>query len=230
MGTMATRYLKPSTPVTYFPIGGTDSWDEDENNFQWWERGSEFNRHMATQGLVLHARTPFEWSTCLDGIPTRKNHVIWKGAAKHLICFLERVPLQERNIIAHSHAGNVVFYAMSYGLKINNLVTVGTPVRSDMEAVILRGIGNCDYWHHIYDSSTDLTSVLGALFDGKLRVRHHFDLADSQDNVKGIGHSRILNDYKAIRLWNAEERGWASILAMGRGAFVSDIPQLSDDK
>jgi pimeloyl-ACP methyl ester carboxylesterase len=222
---MATKFSKPSTPVTYIPIGGTDSWDEDENNYQWWERGSEFNRFMATQNLILHARTPFEWSTCLDGVPflpgisKRNNHIIWKSAAKHLICFLERVPLEERNIVAHSHGGNVTFYALSYGLQINNLITVGTPVRSDMEAVVLKGLGNCAYWHHIYDSSKDMTSVLGALFDGKIRVRHNFDLADTSDNVKGIGHSAILNDYKFISLWSHDQKGWASILASGKGAF-----------
>lgn len=217
---MASKFLRVNQPVTYIPIPGTDSWDEDENNYQWWERGSEFCRHMATQNLILHAAGALEWSTSLDGIPTRKGHVIWKGAAKHLVCHLERVPLHQRNLIAHSHGGNVVFHALAYGLRINNLITVGTPVRSDMEASILKGLGNCAYWHHIYDSKTDRVSIMGALFDGSLRIRHHFDLADSQDNIKGIGHSKILNDYQSIQLWDYNQMGWTSILAYGKDAFV----------
>jgi hypothetical protein len=220
MVTMEAKFLEVKSPVAYFPIPGTDAWDEDENKFQWYERGSSFTRHLASQKLVLHARNPFLWSTSLDGIPTRRNHLIWKGAANHLICHLERVPLGERNLIAHSHGGNVVFHAMAYGLRIRNLITVGTPVRSDMEKVILQGLGNVDYWHHIYDSSTDMTSILGALFDGKIRIRHSFDLANSQDNVKGIGHSKILNDEKHIALWDHDQKGWASILAYGKDAFV----------
>jgi hypothetical protein len=217
---MATKFYAVNEPVTYIPIPGTDAWDEDENNFQWWERGSEHQRHMATQGLVLHACGALEWSTALDGVPTRKNHVIWKGAAKHLLCHLERVPLAQRNLIAHSHGGNVVFHALAYGLRINNLITVGTPVRADMEPIILQGLGNCNYWHHIYDSSGDRISLYGALFDGRWRIKHDFDLADSQDNVKDIGHSRILNDYQHMPLWNHDQKGWASILAHGKDAFV----------
>jgi hypothetical protein len=217
---MGTRFLRPSKPTTYIPVQGTDSWDEDEANCQWWERGSEFTRHLAAENLVLHARTPFEWSTSLDGIPTRRNHQIWKGAAKHLVCHLERVPLDERNIIAHSHGGQVVFYALSYGLRINNLVTVGTPVRSDMERVVLSALGNMNYWHHIYDNCKDFTAIMGSLFDGKFRIRHNFDLADTSDNIKGIGHSKILNDAISIKLWDHDMYGWSSILAMGRAAFV----------
>jgi hypothetical protein len=215
---MATRYLKPKEPVPYLTISGTHGWNEDDNRFEWWERGSFFEQHLKKQNLILHARSPFEWSTALDGILARRNHAIWKSAAKHLICHLERVSLCERNIVAHSHGGQVVFYALSYGLQINNLVTVGTPVRSDMELIVLRGLGNLAYWHHIYDSSSDMTAILGTLFDGKLRVRHHFDLADSNDDVKGIGHSRILYDPRYIQLWDHDQRGWASILALGKAA------------
>lgn len=213
------RFLGLEKPTHYFTIAGTDCWDEDENNYQWWERGSALTNHLQSSDLFLHPRSPFEWSTALDGVPTRRNHRIWKGAAKHLVCHLEPVPLHERNIIAHSHGGQVVFYAASFGIKINNLITVGTPVRSDMESVVLHGLGNIGYWHHIYDSTTDFTSILGALFDRKLRIRHHFDLADSQNDVKGIGHSRILNDADYLHLWDKDAYGWASILGLGRGAF-----------
>lgn len=214
---MASKFLEVKEPVTYIPIPGTDAWDEDENSYQWYERGSEWTRFMATQNLVLHAVEYLPWSTSLDGIPTRKGHVIWKGAAKHLICHLERVPYKDRNLVAHSHGGNVVFHALAYGLNIRTLITVGTPVRADMDAVVLKGLGNCGYWHHIYDSSSDRTSILGALFDGRWRIKHDMDLADSQDNVEDVGHSKILNDHKSIQLWKS--RGWVNILAHGKDAF-----------
>lgn len=219
---MAAKFYELNKPVTYIPIPGTDAWDEDENNYQWYERGSTFTRHLATQNLVLHAVGYLPWSTSLDGFLGRHphKHTIWKGAAKHMLCHLERVPFAERNIVAHSHGGQVVFYAMSYGLRIRNLITVGTPVRGDMEKTLLSGLGNVDYWHHICDSKTDKTSILGALFDGKLRVKHTFDLCSSQDDIKGIGHSKILNEQQSIELWNYDQKGWAPILAMGKAAFV----------
>ena len=220
---MAVKFLEVKEPVTYIPIPGTDAWDEDENNYQWYERGSAWTNNMSAQKLVLHAVGHLPWSTSLDGIPTRRGHVIWKGAAKHLICHCERVPFEQRNFVAHSHGGQVVFHALAYGLRIRNLITVGTPVRADMEQYILAGLGNVDYWHHICDSSTDRVSFLGALFDGKFRLRGKwtFDLANSFDDIKGVGHSKILNDPKDIQLWNHNQRGWTSILAHGRKAFIS---------
>lgn len=209
-----------ANPVTYFPIGGTHSWDEDDNHYQWWERGSEFTRQMATLGLVLHARNPFVWATNIDGTLFQRKHTIWKAAAKHLICHLgdDRIPYAQRNVVAHSHGGQVVFFACADGLKIQNLITVGTPVRKDMEKVVLQAIGNIGYWHHICDSSSDRMAILGTLFDGAIRIKHNFEVADSSSDVKGVGHSKILNDPKFIPLW--KERGWASILAYGKKAFL----------
>lgn len=217
---MDVQFLKVSSPVPYIPVGGTWSWDEDANHFQWWERGSEFTRALATMNLILHARTPFEWCSNIDGTIFERKHTIWKAAAKHFACHIERVPLEERNIVAHSHGGQVVFLAAgAEGVRINNLITVGTPVRSDMEKIVTAAVGNFGYWHHICDSKKDLTAILGTLWDGRIRIKHTFDLADSTSDVKGIGHSRILNDPKYIQMWDTE--GWASILAYGRKAFVT---------
>lgn len=217
---MASTFLKVNSPVPYIPIPGTWAWDEDPNGHQWWERGSAYTDYMATLNLVLHARTPFEWCTNLDGTLFERNHTIWKGAAKHLACHLERVPLEQRNLASHSHGGQVVFYACANeGVKINNLITVGTPVRKDMEAVIAKARPNIAYWHHIFDSEKDFMAVLGGLFDGRFGIRHDFPQANSRSDIKGIGHSKILNDPTAMQLWKAQ--GWANILAFGNKAFIS---------
>lgn len=205
-------------PVTYIPIGGTWSWTEDLNSLQWHMRGSEFTRHMASENLILHARTPFEWDAEVDGLFYQRQHAVWKSAAKHLQCHVERVPLEERNMIAHSHGGQVLFYAAANGVRFNNVITVGTPVRVDMEPIILKAIGNFSYWHHICDSKTDMTAILGTLWDGRFRIKHTFDLADSSSDVKGIGHSRILNDPTDMKRWDWDQSGWSSILAFGKAA------------
>lgn len=211
-------FKKIVTPATYIPIGGTWSWDEDENHYQWWERGSTLTRQLSGLGLVLHARNPFEWSTDIDGDLFHKNKTVWKAAGKHLACHVERVPLEERNMICHSHGGQVLFYCAYYGVKFNHVITVGTPVRNDMKAIVMAAKPNLGYWHHIMDSKTDWMAVAGGIFDGGFGIRHDFDQADSRSDIKGIGHSAILNDEKAMHYW--EDSGWASILAYGKEAFL----------
>ncbi len=40
-------------------------------------------------------------------------------------------PNEPINVIAHSHGGNVALQALKYGAEIDNLVTLGTPVRKE---------------------------------------------------------------------------------------------------
>lgn len=215
---MGQSYLEVKDPHTWIPVPGTWAWDENPNKLEWYEVGSNIDRKLSSLNLKMHAVGALMWPTNLDGTPMERNHTIWKGAGKHLVCHCQRVPLEQRNIIAHSHGGNVVFYGCSYGLKINNLITVGTPVRRDMEKVVLAARPNIGFWLHISDASFDLMAYLGTMFDRRFRIKqlHNFDLADKNDDVSDIGHSKVLND--ALGGW--DERGWASMLAYGGKAIV----------
>lgn len=203
----------------YIPVQGTHAWDEDPLNFQWWEPGSAFTQYLQTLGLALiDLALPFLWSTELDGVGIGNKQTTWKGAGHALRYFIGDqfpmgLPFEKRNVIAHSHGGQVVFYACAHGLKLRNLITVGTPVRGDMEKIVKAARPNIGYWLHICDSKHDFTSLAGALFDGTFRVEHEFDLADRNDNCKdlNINHSKILNEPSRFGLW--QTRGWATALA-----------------
>lgn len=198
----------------YTTVAGTHSWDEDPNHYEWWEKGSALTEYLRGFNLELHPFSPFEWSTDLDGVLFRKNLRVWKAAARHFICHCDRMSHIDRNVIAHSHGGNVVLIAAALGLRIRHLITVGTPVRSDMDSYVMAAAGNIDYWFHISDSKTDIVAILGTLFDGRIRVKHTFDLADDGDDIKGIGHSKILNEQPQMEFWGT--RGWAHVLRFGK--------------
>jgi hypothetical protein len=211
-------------PAFYIPIQGTNSWDENPNHFQWWEELSVFSEYLKGLGLVqLNPLMPFEWSTELDGV--WGSHRVWKGAAKALMYYVGEhfsistpnapIPYENRNFIAHSHGGQVALYSAAWGMRIRNLITVGTPVRGDMEKVYEAARKNISYHLHICDSRNDLIAVLGAIRDGKLRIRHDFPGADRNDNCRDlkVSHSRVLNDPNKFGLWKT--RGWAEALTRG---------------
>ncbi len=191
------------TPAFYLPVAGTHGWNEDPYKFDWWERGSAFNGFMAERNILLHPRSPFEWSTELDGM-FQRNFATWKAAARHLTCHLDQFHTFDRNIIAHSHGGQVAILAAFYGCKIRNLITVGTPVRKEIEDLLPAAVGNIGYWLHIADGKNDMWSVFGAIGDGRVSVRHFFDMADRNDNIKGTGagHTGILMKREFFPLWD----------------------------
>jgi hypothetical protein len=205
------------TPTPYIAVQGTHGWDEDPNVFQWWESLSPFAVALGKLGCVpLDLSLFFEWSTNLDGLLLSKK-TTWKAGGKALRYYVgdqfpEGLPYEKRNLIAHSHGGQCVFYAAAEGLRIRNLITVGTPVRGDMAAVVNTARPNIGYWLHICDTKHDFTSIAGAIFDGRVKVEHQFALADANDNCRdlGIGHSEILNETARFGLW--ESRGWARAL------------------
>lgn len=209
-------------PAFYIPVQGTHGWDDNPNSFAWWENNSAFSQYLKTLGLIhINDEFPFEWSTQLDGILSmdQTKHIVWKAAGKALSYYVGRqfpkgLPYDKRNLIAHSHGGQVVFYACADGLEIRNLITVGTPVRGDMEAVVFKARKNIKNWLHICDSKNDLVAIAGTLFDGRLRIQHTFNLADRNDNCSDqkISHSLILNDPSKFGLWETQD--WARHLTL----------------
>lgn len=207
-------------PSFYIPVQGTHGWDENPNLECWWENGSDFSRFLFSRNLIqFNPVLPFQWSTELDGL-FRPSHIVWKAAGyalryyigDHLPSSGQRIPQSARNIIAHSHGGQVVFYACAGGMRVQNLVTVGTPVRGDMEGIIKLARPNIANWTHICDSKADLISIAGAISDGRFRLRHTMELADRNDDCRdlGISHSRILNTPPVFSLWDS--RGWLNDL------------------
>lgn len=202
----------------YVPIGGTWDWDGHPGT-RWYEKDSDFCLFLKEHSFEhLYPNHSFEWSAELEGIPlaSKVNHSSWIAGAKALIYYLDlsKTPLENRNIICHSHGLNVVLYACGlYKLQLNNLISVSSPIRNDMREVADIAIDNIEHYLHIRDSRKDWMGTLGQLFDGRFSFDRTNKWADDEDIVKGISHSKILRDKTCFHLW--EDRRWLNFLAYG---------------
>lgn len=214
-------------PVFYVPVAGTGGWnDTGAPKRRWWQKGSNFAGFMAgINCIMLYPDQPFIWSTDLGGIQFWRRWPIWFGtvarlrdhrdwvaAGENLERYLNALghpePYENRNVIAHSHGGQVVFYACAFGLKIRNLITVATPDRADMDETIRAARPNIGFWAHICDSRADSIASWGQFGDGSLRRDRTFNVPELRPDVRvqisGISHSRILSDSTKIPLWESE--------------------------
>jgi len=173
---------------------------------------------LASHGLHAGAFEPFRWSGDLTGLarllpwnwfssPESRD---WQAGAQALRYLLEPrgcpVPFSQRNVIAHSHGGQVALLAAASGLRIRRLVTVSTPVRADMVNTIVKARPNIERWLHIYDPTLkDRMQVLGELGDGRLGWKRSFPAADVNVSVAGAGHSGMLTQPEWFPQW--KQRG-----------------------
>lgn len=178
----------------------------------WWSDGSDFWQHVASLGLepVRIEGKPFEWSTELGtslcfwrqwGIGSGSVKT-WQYAGKALGYYLSDLPPSERAVIAHSHGGQLAFYAAADGWLIDRLMTVGTPVRADMEAVVAQARPNIRQWWHVCDMEDDRIARWGAFGDGRwFRVTRTFPQAGINFRAANIGHSGLLEDPSVFHYW-----------------------------
>lgn len=216
------------TRACYIPIPGTHG-DNGEPTGLWWQSGSPFARFMYRAGLChLNEDRPFTWSTDLNGhrvwrrfLGLRDPHRDWIACGYALSYYLwpaqqqeDYVDIAERNIVAHSHAGQGVFYACALGgLRINRLITIGTPVRRDMRHIVRRARPNIGQWLHIR-SESDTTAIWGGIGDGAFGAQRTFwGEEDWTDIVPDIGHSGVLHDENLFHYWQA--RAWIEFLKNG---------------
>ena len=205
-------------PTFMICLGGTWDWD-DNTKPRWYKSNSEFSLFMSMNGFHhVFPNMALEWSMEIDGIPlpAHTKHSNWKSGAKATLYYtqLTEIPLHKRNFIVHSHGLNVILYACGqYGLKINNLISVASPIRNDMAEVADIARDNIEKWLHIRDSRTDWMGTLGQVFDGKISWDRSNKWADDEDIVQGISHSKIIRDKTCFHLWL--ERKWLNFLAFG---------------
>lgn len=194
------------------PVQGTWGWGRDGGQ-QWWQAGSPLMTFLEQHGCtVLGGDRPYLWDTDLDGVHwwhrRGKKHTNWEAAGTALYAYLvnplvttEYVPVADRNLVAHSHGAQVVAYACQAGLKINKLMTLGSPVRSDMRDVYRAARPNIGAWLHVHSDGGDKMQWLGELFDGHLGVVREQPYADANVFVPGVDHSRLLNDPSVFACW-----------------------------
>lgn len=192
-------------------VGGTHSNDDD-----WFRAGSRFVGMLQDYGfLLINQDRPFKWSARLDGFFGRK-HPTWKASGENLYAYLDpplcpekKVPASDIRIVTHSHGLQVVLYACAAGLKINTLISVGSPVRRDMRKIAEKARPNIKHWLHLKAGFKDIWQVLGELGDGRLGIYRDHPLADRNDPMPG-GHSDVLHNVDLLPLWR--KRGWLAFL------------------
>lgn len=199
----------------YLPIHGT--WGESDD---WVEPTSPFAAFMRANDCLAIGDEPFRWSGDVGGalrFAWSRRHSDWRAGAHAIHYYLRAeasyVPIAQRNVIAHSHGGQIVLMACGvHALKINCLFTVGTPVRKDMADIIRQARPNIMFWVHITDASLwrNKFQVLGQMFDGEFGLPWTFPLADLNYKVRGIGHSKVLMDPAEFHRW--VDNGWLEIL------------------
>lgn len=222
--------------ILYIPVAGTNGWSDDSNeldsygqrNIRWWQ-DSMFYFFMKEHGFdVPNRRDPFVWTTDLGGVQFWRRFPIFKGkinqirdhrdwiagaAALRWYC-KAHVPLEVPvSIIAHSHGLQVVAYACDQGLVVDNLITVGSPIRDDMKH-LYKCIRDSEIrWLHISDGNNDRIQLAGQFGDGIFTRRRHNIYANFNNPLLNISHSRILSDPDAFHYWT--DLGWLNFLRTG---------------
>lgn len=196
-------------------VAGTDAWNDDAT-VAWYDPTSNFAEFLTTAGvgpLFAPGPTPFVWSTRLGGVFGRGKLLEWDAAGVALKNFVIppfhpelREPVEQTAVIAHSHGLQVVLFACAKGLKIDTLISVGSPVREDMMPTARLARANIRWWLHIHSDVSDRMQWLGELFDGHFGIVRAHPLADVNESVPHVGHSDLLNNPSDFHYWI--DRGW----------------------
>jgi hypothetical protein len=222
--------------IRILAIGGTWAKKHEQNAVQWYQRGSLlywFLRSRNFSWLIGRDGRMYDWTTRLVGHQawrrvvsffTRRKWapslIDWQVAGSNLFAWVcpplfdpgHWLPAWLTYIWAHSHGGNVVFFACADGMKVDVLVTFCTPVRGDMAEAIKRARPNVAYWIEVHsDACADKIQRLGEVGDGVFDLDGVQSFNDLVDPVSGHtfkdlklgpdetivvddGHSKILND------------------------------------
>jgi hypothetical protein len=189
-------------------VGVPGTWSARDTS-PWWSRDSAFAHYIKKLGIFpLRADDPYVWSTDLNGklfnIFGSAPHSDWSAAGAALSYYLRDVPLHQRNLIAHSHGLQAVLYACGkYGVALNTLTSVSSPVRKDMMDMAERSRPLIGYWTHVHSDHSDRTQWLGTLFDGAFGIVRAHPLADLNVKIPQVGHSDILNKSQHFSHWDS---------------------------
>lgn len=203
----------------YISVLGTWGWPADPTD-EWWYPDSAFARFLSQRECVpAHPGEPFVWSGDVDGVPMLGGGRDWDAAAHALKYYLQLTPYEDRNVIAHSHGGQVALLCAQQGVQIRSLILVGTPVRRDIEQdVAPLAIPHLGVCRQIIDAKADKMGWFGALFDRRVSVRRGFRVPGiTVERLPHIGHSGILREPGLFHLW--DDQGWLDLL---RGHWSDD--------
>lgn len=198
-----------TTATKWVGVLGTWGWSRARRG--WWAHDSPFSAYLRTQGLTpAREGHPFVWTGDVDGVPIVAGND-WEVGAIWLGDYLAALPYDDRNVIAHSHGGQLALIAATT-VPLRSLILVATPVRKAIEETVApTAVGNIGECLHLSDARMDVIGWAGALLDGRWSLRRTFDVDGIRcEQVRGMGHSRLLTDPAAFRLW--DEHGWLDVL------------------
>lgn len=154
----------------------------------WWRNGSNFWNYLNTiRGNLYQGLEPFCWSG-------KNSHKARLKAAESLKDWCDIKQVKEIDIVAHSHGGNVCCIATNLGVKIRNLILLGTPIRLEYipDYKIIKNI------HNVFSTKDIVQTPSGtapnrrnegrSLADTNM-VQNHF--AFDNGNGKRPGHSEL---------------------------------------
>lgn len=174
-------------------LPGTHGFEDD-----WYRPNSFFMQEAKRHGVELfNEEDPFIWSTNIDGLIGRNDG--WSAAGSSLRWYIGKKcehgikPHPSVNIIAHSHAGQIAAYAMAQRVKCHTLITVGTPVRKDMEDIWKMARPYMQYWFHIRTKGFDKWQFLGSISRWRPSSNRDFDLANLNYVIPGETHYGLLD-------------------------------------
>lgn len=191
-------------------VGGTWAWRGG-----WWRKGSALWNYLQQFGFepLEVGGDQYEWETDLGGSfkvwkwgDTETRLRQWKSNGLSMRWHLMNVPYEDRNLILHSHAGNVGAFCcgLGTGFPVRRVLTIATPNRYDMKMYYQEAARHIGRWHHVCDKDRDEIGFWGSVGDG--HVGDSRQIVESHENIllKGVGHSGLLNDEKLFPLWESE--------------------------
>jgi hypothetical protein len=167
-----------------------------------WDRGADAwhrptSPYCAALAAAGHTVVDLaDWNTELDGLIGRNVSWIEGGRALLLALINHRQADQALDVVvAWSHGGNVAAYALAFlstaDVRVRHLITLGTPVRSDLTPFYQRARGAVDRWTHVYGGS-DWWQIFGALGDHAVRYLRGMPDAHVNRFVPGVRHAALL--------------------------------------
>lgn len=198
--------------IPVLAVPGTWSW-RGTSAGQWYDQASSWSANLRVRGfdhlhLLRGGGRPYVWTTDVNGQQFWRRWFggapkinDWQAAGHNLYAYCvpplapdRRVPSSELHIVTHSHGLQPVLMACADGLRVNTLVSVGSPVRADMLEAARRARENIGFWWCYHSDHTDTMQWLGEIGDGMLGVVRAHPYADQKVSLPGVGHSRILTD------------------------------------
>lgn len=190
-------------------IDGT--WAKLPGHDDWARPGSVFTSAMLEAGVDLyHPEDPFSWDTALGGVISDSP---WVKAGLALRNYIVKHG-EPASVLGHSHGGNVIAWAATFGARFEVAVTVATPVRDDMRYSYRSLRQNAGHWAHVYsDESVPGAAAWQALgelsLDPKTWKRvlfpiRAFTLAYPVLYIPGQSHEELIaaDLWKRMHLWD----------------------------